>query len=251
MEGPAPSASRSAKWARAVSAALVLTLGIFGPAAAECPAVPEPQIPKAFTPLNIDAVKALLRTYHTYVYMTDIARAFAVARAYVERRVGEVEKPAVVLDIDETSLTNWQNLDLNDFGFIPNGTCTEEKGFSCGFTAWVGKGTAPAIEPALAFYNAVQGKGAAMFFITGRRDSQRDITVKNLTDVGFRNWQKLVTRPDGDKNPSLVPFKSGERAKIAAENYRIIATIGDQDSDLAGGFAECGFKIPNPFYFIQ
>jgi hypothetical protein len=44
---------------------------------------------------------------------------------------------------------------------------------------------------------------------------------------------------------SIVPFKSGERAKIEAAGYKII-----QDSDLAGGAAECGFKLPNPFYFI-
>ena len=62
-----------------------------------------------------------------------------------------------------------------------------------------------------------------------------------------------------------MPFKSGERAKI--ENgekpydkpYHIIGTIGDQKSDLIGNpdskdtssHAECGFKIPNPFYFIK
>jgi putative acid phosphatase of HAD superfamily subfamily IIIB len=48
-----------------------------------------------------------------------------------------------------------------------------------------------------------------------------------------------------------VPFKSGERAKIASAGYTIIATIGDQQSDIDGGSAECGFKLPNPFYFVE
>ena len=63
-------------------------------------------------------------------------------------------------------------------------------------------------------------------------------------------WTKLVTRPDDDGG-SIVPFKSGERAKIASAGYTIIATIGDQQSDIDGGFAECGFKLPNPFYFVD
>ena len=96
-----------------------------------------------------------------------------------------------------------------------------------------------------------QRLNVAVFFITGRRDSQRDATLLNLDHAGFQGWTRLVTRPDSDTNRSIVPFKSGERAKIQAAGYTIIATIGDQDSDRAGGFAECGFKLPNPFYFIE
>jgi hypothetical protein len=33
-------------------------------------------------------------------------------------------------------------------------------------------------------------------------------------------------------------------------NVTIIANVGDQESDLAGGHAERMFKIPNPFDFI-
>ena len=39
--------------------------------------------------------------------MDDIATVIADARAYVERRADQVKNPAVVLDIDETSLSNW------------------------------------------------------------------------------------------------------------------------------------------------
>ncbi len=54
----------------------------------------------------------------------------------------------------------------------------------------------------------------------------------------------------GPVDPSLVPFKSGERKKIEQSGYFIIANIGDQQSDLEGGFAKCRFKLPDPFYFI-
>jgi acid phosphatase len=175
---------------------------------------------------------------------------FEAAGSYVERRAAEVEKPAVVLDIDETSLSNWQNLDLDDFGFIENGPCSKRKGFACGFASYIASETSQPIVPARKFFDAVRARHVAVFFVTGRRDSQRRATVINLHRAGFRGWTKLATRPDDDKASSIVPFKSGQRGRIAKDGYTIIATIGDQNSDLEGGSAECGFKLPNPFYFI-
>ena len=40
------------------------------------------------------------------------------------------------------------------------------------------------------------------------------------------------------------------RAKIAAQGFTIIANVGDQPSDLAGGCVERAFLLPNPFYRI-
>ena len=91
------------------------------------------------------------------------------------------------------------------------------------------------IEPTRTFFNAIRARNVSVFFITGRRDSQRDATLLNLDHAGFQGWTKLVTRPDNDTNHSIVPFKSGERAKIQAAGYTIIATIGDQQSDIDGG----------------
>jgi predicted secreted acid phosphatase len=235
-------------------AALAMLVSIAAPRIAHadgvaCPTVPEPHIPQAAAPLNIDLVKKQLRAYHDKDYDADLSATFAVAQSYVESRAAAVEKPAVVLDIDETSLTNWQNLDLDDFGFIKNGACTRQAGFPCGFNSWIGLGKATAIEPARKFFDAVRAKHVSVFFITGRRDSQRRITRINLRRAGYHGWSELVTRDDNDKNPSIIPYKSGARATIA-KHYFVIATIGDQQSDIDGGSAECGFKVPNPFYFI-
>jgi predicted secreted acid phosphatase len=236
-------------------AILVAMLAAIGPAAiqaAECPAPLEPRIPPSEQPvLNIDKHKMQLLAYQAGNYMDDIALVIADARAYVERRADDVKNPAVVLDIDETSLSNWENLKDNNFGFIKSGTCTLQPNMACGFDEWISMAQAPAIEPTRTFFNAVRARNISVFFITGRRNSQRDATLLNLDHAGFQGWSKLVTRPDDDAAHSIVPFKSGERAKIQAAGYTIIATIGDQESDLAGGFAECGFKLPNPFYFIE
>jgi acid phosphatase len=51
-----------------------------------------------------------------------------------------VNKPALVLDIDETSLSNWPNIKANNFGFIPDGACDRLPNGPCGFKAWILQG---------------------------------------------------------------------------------------------------------------
>jgi predicted secreted acid phosphatase len=99
-------------------------------------------------------------------------------------------------------------------------------------------------------FNAAKAKGAAVFFISGRRDKERQATLWNLDRAGFEGWAKVIIRPDDDTRSTIQPFKTEERRKIAEAGYTIIANAGDQQSDLDGGFAECTFKVPNPFYFI-
>lgn len=89
-----------------------------------------------------------------------------------------------------------------------------------------------------------------MFFITGRHRDLCGVTKKNLLKAGYTHWAALYCRPDIDERPSIIPFKSSIRKKISQEGYVIIANIGDQKSDLKGGFSEKGYKLPNPFYYL-
>ena len=47
-----------------------------------------------------------------------------------------------------------------------------------------------------------------------------------------------------------MDYKSGARAAIEDQGYKILASVGDQYSDLAGGHEAVAFKLPNPFYFL-
>ncbi len=172
--------------------------------AADCPPEPQQHLPQAPPPpLNIDKVKDVLLAYQAENYDADIAAVFAAARAYIEGRAGQVSKPALVLDIDETSLSNWSNLKANNFGFIADGACDRLPSGPCGFKAWILQGVAPAIMPALDFFNAAKAKGVAVVFITGRRDRERQATLWNLDRAGYEGWAKLVTRPDDDPHPTV------------------------------------------------
>jgi HAD superfamily, subfamily IIIB (Acid phosphatase) len=182
--------------------------------AAECDPAPAPRIPaiKDF-PVNIDDVKTALRNYRFSFYDDDIAAVVDSARRYVERRAPQVSKPAVVLDIDETSLSNWDNIAANDFGFIPAGTCDLPRPGACGFDAWILRSIAPAIVPTRDLFNVAIGKSVAVFFITARHNKQREATLLNLDREGYQGWTKLITRDDSDSNKSVQPFKTKEREK--------------------------------------
>ena len=222
------------------------------PVAAEgCPAPAANHIPAAPSTLNLGNIKDLLRGYHQKYYDMDLAAVFDSAQKYVEQQAAQVRRPAIVLDIDETSLTNWPNLLADDFGFVADGLCDALPKGPCGFNDWVHKRAAKAIEPALKLFQAARAKGVAVIFITGRPDSQRDDTILNLDHAGFEGWTELRTRPDRDAHPTVQEFKTAERVKVEAEGYTIIANAGDQSSDLDGGHSGCPFKVPNPFYFIR
>jgi acid phosphatase len=238
----------AALFAAAVAAAPTLAV------AEDCAVAHKPQLDELPQPLNIDKVKELLRKYHKEHYAADLAAVAADAQAYVEQRAQEArkegKKPILVLDIDETSLTNWPNIDADDFGFIPNGSCPLVKGYPCGFDAWVRRGTADAIAPTLKLFNAAKQNGVEVFFITGRREPTRQITMINLRRAGFYGWKRLILRPKAQKG-DVGPYKTAERGKLEAEGFTIIANMGDQLSDLENGHAERCFKMPNPFYFIK
>lgn len=202
-------------------------------------------------PANLDDLKTQVRAYYSSgAYESDVAAVDAAAQSYVEKRAGEVARPALVLDIDETSLSNWPEMAANDFGYIVDGPCDRLPQGPCGFRAWTLSARAEAIAPTLTLFKQARARGVAVFFITSRGEDERAATEKNLRQAGYDGWAGLILQPADDKR-SVADFKAGERAKIEArQHYVIIANVGDQPSDLAGGHAERSFLLPDPFYRI-
>ena len=170
------------------------------------------------------------------------------ARAYLEERVRHVARPAIVLDIDETSLSNWQAYRANGWGRVLDGDCDLEHG-PCGLRAFQGMGRSPAIPPTLALARRAPELGAAVFFITGRPESLRAATERNLREQGFA-WEGLILRAEGASSASAADFKAPARGELERQGYTVLLTLGDQESDLLGGHAERAFKLPNPVYYL-
>jgi hypothetical protein len=205
---------------------------------------------RAAAPANLGDLKRQITDYrHSGGYDRDVEAVLLKVQQYVERRALMVNKPALVLDIDETSLSNWPQIQADDYGRIIEGPCNLPVG-PCGQTSWQASTQAEAIPPTLALFKASKEKGVSVFFITGRSEALRAATEVNLHKSGYDDWTALIMRPAGTSSPSATDFKAPERAKILAQGFTIIANVGDQPSDLAGGYAERTFLVPNPFYRI-
>jgi predicted secreted acid phosphatase len=121
-------------------------------------------------------------------------------------------KPAVVFDIDDTLLNTYDYEIANQFGFTPASNAV-----------FVNAGAFPAVffMPELVSFAA--SHGYAVFFITGRRQTQTDATVANLVSAGYAKPQdghlflKPATPPSylhcaNAPTCTTIEYKSGTRA---------------------------------------
>jgi len=237
-----------------IAVAVVILLGCRGVNAepAGCPAPVAPRVLESVEPPNLGQLKLQLREYRCLRYDADVSAVLAKARTWVEQRASQVVNPALVLDIDETSLSNWEQIYHNDFGYIPAGACDLASKAACGAQDWDLSMQASAIKPTLELFNAAKAKKVAVFFVTGRFDSglEKTATALNLSKAGYFGWDGLYLRDPEKPRPSVAEYKRDMRIDIEAKGYTIIGNIGDQYSDLALEHAEQTFKVPNPFYFL-
>jgi acid phosphatase len=101
----------------------------------------------------------------------------------------------------------------------------------------------------LALTRLARERGIAVFFLTGRPERLRAATESNLRAAGYK-WAGVLLKPDALNTAGAAEFRAPERKKLVDQGYTIVVNIGDQMSDLDGGFAERTYKLPNPFYFI-
>jgi acid phosphatase len=199
-------------------------------------------------PALYDAQHAIDRYVDSGRYDAEVAAVVAQARAFLASRVPRGGRLAIVLDIDETALSNLPSLRANDWGFVVPGPCDLPRG-PCGLLAWIGMARAEPIRPVLALARAARERGVGVFFLTGRPERVREATERNLRAAGYE-WTGVLLKPDALNVRSAVEFKAPERRKLMDQGYTVIVNVGDQMSDLEGGFAERTYKLPNPFYFI-
>lgn len=221
---------------------LVLALG-------GCAAAPGARQARAATPTEepanlSDAKAAVLAYVDSGAYARDFAAVAADARAWIERRAAgrrPGERLAIVVDIDETALSNLAHMRAQDLGYHPQA-----------WEKWIDSASAPALPPLLELHRAARARDVAVLFLTGRKGPrERAGTEANLRREGFTDYAALrLSEPADAGHASAAARKAAARAAWSAEGWTIIATIGDQESDLVGGHAERAFKLPNPFYRI-
>ncbi len=210
-----------------------------------------PPVIASSEPANVGDAKIAATLYHdSGAYERDLASAAAPANAWLTQRAPSATRPAIVFDIDETALSNWEVIKADEFGRVIPGPCAHLPDGPCGWEAWDLRSQDKPIDATLQLYRHARSLNVPVFFITGRSESQRRATERNLRKVGYDSFQQLIMPANGAKYASAADFKAPQRAAIEQAGYTIIANVGDQPSDLAGGHAEKTFLLPDPFYRI-
>jgi predicted secreted acid phosphatase len=189
---------------------------------------------------NLSDIKHDIVQYHASgQWASDLRAVAADAQVALDERRPTAVRPAIVFDIDDTLLSNYPIQQATNFGFVQPL-----------WTAWAEKDRAPPNPGVLELYQHAVRQRVAVFLITGRPEAFRAATERQLRLAGIDGWTGLHLKPGDYREPSVIPYKSGVRRRIAGEGYQILVNIGDQWSDLEGGFAETTFKLPNPMYII-
>ena len=192
-------------------------------------------------PTNLtDAKQAVITYYNSGQYDKDVASVINEAWKNMES-VKFDSTWAFVFDIDETCVSNWQFEKKYDFGYD-----------SLLWNNWVLSAKAPAIPQVKKFYDSLVKLNIKIIFLTGRPENQKDATIINLNNDGFIKYEKLILRKTKEPDISAQNYKTQERRILVEEqHYKLLGSIGDQWSDLEGGYVIIKVKLPNCMYFIK
>jgi predicted secreted acid phosphatase len=169
-------------------------------------------------------------------WRADTRRAIRRARRTVERHRRD-HRPAIVLDVDDTALSTY--------------ACMKAAGFDRAAAGCALRDDLPAVRDTARLFRYARAHGVVVFFVTGRREARRAVTVANLRRAGFSGYRGLRMRPDDQPARLKDSWKARVRRRIRRRGYRIVVNVGDQRSDLEGGCALRALNLPNPMYGIE
>jgi predicted secreted acid phosphatase len=198
--------------------AAMLTLAVLAAGEPKAPATPEEIV-----------------AYHdSGEWRADTGRATRKARHVLARHLDDAH-PAIVLDVDDTSLSNYACLKAVDFDRAAADCVSADL---------------PAIAQTRRLYRYARRHHVTVFFVTGRRANARSATLANLRRAGYTGRLRLKLRPNRERAGTHDGWKARTRRAITRRGYRIVVNLGDQRSDLDGGHALRAIKLPNPMYVI-
>ncbi len=262
----------------------VLALGVGGAVAlgADGPAIQTKTPHKEKDVTNIDVLRQQIRNY----YGDPLGTGAFADDSYYAKEAGKVAEQgahwlkdrahnkhlvnkAIVLDVDDTTLATWNYEIFSNWAYNPGTNAT-----------YVDGQLFPAVPGMVDMVQQAAQEGYAIIFLTGRPATQEASTLGNLTvdglgvDAGYPQpttlndgEDGLFTKPavanypdylqaacgveiSGGHSCTTIHYKSATREHIESLGYDIVASFGDQYSDLEGGFADKTFKLPNPNYYL-
>jgi len=191
-------------------------------------------------PINLTIAKNKVQKYYeTGAYDKDLERVVAHAKKRF-KKIPVGKNATIIFDIDETVLFGYPDTKSISFGYIPK---LSHK--------WILEADAPAIAQVKELYDYLVQRGFKIVFMTGRKYNEYDATIKNLKREGFTTFDKLIVRSKEEHHTPAWQYKSARRKQLVQQGYDIVGTIGDQKSDMVGGYTGYRVKLPNYIYMID
>lgn len=191
-------------------------------------------------PVNLAIAKEKVIAYHeSGQYKRDLQKLATRAIKYFER-IPTTTNTTVIFDVDETLLSSYKDQKAISFGYVPKLS-----------NEWIKRADAPAITEIKEIYDYLVGRGFIIVLITGRKYDEYDATIKNLHLRGIDKFEKLIVRQKDEIDLSAHEYKTKHRKALTQQGYNIVGSIGDQWSDLEGGYSGHTIKVPNYTYFIR
>jgi len=185
-----------------------------------------------------NAIKSVKQYHTSEQFNHDVEIAIDDGLANLQQL--EIPKNAAfVFDVDETALSNFEYELRYNFGYDAK-TWDE----------WIKEANATAIPGVKRLYDSLIARGIKIIFITGRNAALIKDTELNLKKVGYNRYDTLICKTPEFKGKKAIEYKSKIRKELSSK-YKIIGSVGDQWSDLEGGWTIIKIKIPNYMYFIE
>lgn len=108
------------------------------------------------------------------------------------------------------------------------------------------KGVFAPIPEMVSLYKWVRLQGFKTLILTGRKESLRNATIKNLARIGITDWDLLHFKPTKGRVDTAL-YKMNIRKSVYDSGNIIIANIGDQESDFYGGYFEYKYLLKSTY----
>eukprot|EP01018_Ginkgo_biloba_P026648 Gb_19054 [translate_table: standard] len=176
-------------------------------------------------------------------YTSDSRAAIEEALKYVNTlTLGGDGMDAWILDVDDTALSTMPYWREHRWGAEPHNPAA--------LLAWEMEGRAPAIPTTLEFFEKLIAKRIKVFFISSRRQGEREVTYFNLERAGYRGFADLMLRDEVDLGLTMADYTAKKREELVRNGYRILGIVADQWSEMSGNFVgQRTFKLPNAMYY--
>jgi len=150
------------------------------------------------------------------------------------------ENAAVVFDVDETALSNYDYTKKLGFGYTWQS-----------WDDWVKSAKSKAIPGVKKLYDFLISKNVKIIFLTGRTADQCRATGINLRIEGFVKYDTLICRTEKEAHMKTKIYKNNALKMLAKKNYRIIGCIGDQPADVNPDICRLNILVPNYLYKLD